>query len=238
MDNMVDRRLAVILARGGSKRLPRKNILPLNGKPMLAWTIIAALESECFENVLVSTDDAEIEEVAINFGAEVPFLRSSATDDHAPSSFATYIALQQAEAYWKTKFTVVAQLMANCPFRTANVIRASISAFDTFSAPSQISCFRFGWMNPWWASTLSEDGTPKSLFPDASTSRSQDLPALYCPSGALWIARREPFMETKNFYMKGHRFEPIDWISALDIDDEQDMDMARAVSTMRKVTSS
>jgi N-acylneuraminate cytidylyltransferase len=68
-------RLAVIPARGGSKRIPRKNIKDFHGKPMIAWPIMAAIESKCFDHIIVSTDDAEIAEVAKSYGAEVPFIR-------------------------------------------------------------------------------------------------------------------------------------------------------------------
>jgi CMP-N-acetylneuraminic acid synthetase len=89
--------IAIILARGGSKRLPRKNILDFHGKPLLAWTVEAALHSGKFDRVLVSTDDREIADIARSFGAEVPFLRKIAAGDHASSSEATLAALQQAE---------------------------------------------------------------------------------------------------------------------------------------------
>lgn len=224
---MVTRRIAVILARGGSKRLPRKNILEFGGKPMLAWSVGAALDSGLFERVLLSTDDEEIAAVGRRYGAEVPFLREVASDDISSSSMATHAALLQAERHWHTRFDVVAQLMANCPLRTSQDIQNGIAAFEHSLAPSQISCFRFGWMNPWWAISLKEDGTPERLFPEALNARSQDLPSLYCPSGALWLAKRDPFVDSQNYYMKGHRFEPLHWMSAVDIDDDDDLVMAR-----------
>ncbi|NDA72499.1 MAG: hypothetical protein EBX69_03485, partial [Betaproteobacteria bacterium] len=97
---MKKNRIAIIPARGGSKRLPRKNIMAFNGKPMITWTIEAALKSEMFSKVLVSTDDDEIRQVSIEAGAEVPFLRQVAFDDHATSSEATLAALYQAEQHW------------------------------------------------------------------------------------------------------------------------------------------
>ena len=227
MERMVSKRIAIVLARGGSKRLPRKNILDLDGKPLLAWSIIAALQSNQFDKVLVSTDDPEIAEVGIKYGAETPFLRKWATDDISTASEATCAALSQAEKYWKVEFSIVAQLMANCPLRTAQDICRSVAAFERNHAPSQISCFRFGWMNPWWAVKLQESGKPERLFPDAINVRSQDLSPLYCPTGALWIAQRDALLESRNYYMKGHRFEPMHWISAVDIDDEDDLLMAK-----------
>lgn len=229
----MSRRIAIILARGGSKRLPRKNVLPLGGRPMLAWSVGAALDAGCFDRVLVSTDDAEIAAVAREAGAEVPFLRDAAADDQAPSSAATRVALQQAEAHWGECYDTVAQLMANCPLRSAGDIRDAMTAFETGNAPAQISAFRFGWMNPWWAARLQADGQPDWLFPEARSARSQDLPPLYCPSGALWLAERDAFLEGGSFYLPGHTLHPMDWMSAMDIDDEADLAMAEVCVALR-----
>ena len=138
----------------GSKRLPGKNKRMFHGKPLVAWTIEAAILSKCFDIVLLSTDSQEIAEIGIEYGAEVPFLRNCAHDDHAPSSEATLAALSQAEDYWKDSFDVVAQLMANCPLRTSQHICDAMNSFSLGNASSQISCFKFGWMNPWWAAKM------------------------------------------------------------------------------------
>lgn len=230
----MNQRIAIILARGGSKRLPRKNVLPLDGRPMLAWSVQAALESGCFERVLVSTDDEAIAAVGREAGAEVPFLRDAAADDQSPSSEATRVALQQAEGHWAERYDVVAQLMANCPLRTGQDIRDAMAAFGENGAPAQISAFRFGWMNPWWAAQLGDDGQPKWLFPEARSARSQDLPPLYCPSGALWLARRDDFMAGGSFYLPGHTLHPMSWVSAMDIDDEADLAMAEVCIAQRR----
>ncbi len=229
---MKQKKIAIILARGGSKRLPRKNILDLGGKPMIAWSILAALNSNQFDRVLVSTDDIEIADIAKKFGAEVPFLRNEHADDLSPVSKATRTALLQAEKFWDEKYDLVAQLMANCPLRTHIEINDGIDAFEKSGAFSQISCFRFGWMNPWWATSLKDNGHGERLFPDAFEKRSQDLPPLYCPSGALWIAKSDALIESGDFYMQNHRFEPLHWISAMDIDDEDDFLMAKMCQTI------
>lgn len=227
-------RIAIVLARGGSKRLPRKNILPLGGRPMLVWSVSAALEAGCFDRVLVSTDDEAIAAVARAAGAEVPFLRDAAADDEAPSSEATRVALCQAEAYWGERYDTVAQLMANCPLRTAADILEATRVFEAGVAPSQISAFRFGWMNPWWAARLQADRQPEWLFPEARTTRSQDLPSLYCPSGALWLAARDAFLRAGSFYLPGHTLHSMDWMSAMDIDDKADLAMAEACIALRR----
>ena len=224
------KRIAVIPARGGSKRIPGKNIIEFCGKPMIAWTIEAALESGCFSQVLVSTDDPEIARVARTWGADVPFLRSIHSDDHTPVSAATKAALEQATVHWQENYHTVVQLMANCPLRNAEDIRQAISAFEEKQRTFQISCFRYGWMNPWWAVTLDETGSPEQLFPEAAKQRSQDLPPLYCPTGAIWIARTKDFLEAGTFYGHGHQFESVAWQSAVDIDDYDDLAFASAVA--------
>ena len=225
--------IAIILARGGSKRLPNKNILKIDNKPLVAWTIEAAIKSKLFEKVLVSTDSKKISNISKKYNAEVPFLRSRAADDYSPSSLATYYSLRQAEKFWGEKYDFVFQLMANCPLRTAEDIKISFKAFKKSKAPSQISCFRFGWMNPWWAVKLNKKGIPMQIFPKSTQKRSQDYEKLYCPSGALWIAKRDNFISKKNFYMKGHRYQEINWVSALDIDDREDLIMAQVCSNLR-----
>ncbi len=226
--------IAIIVVRGGSKGLPRKNILDFHGKPLIAWTIEAALKSRQYDRVLVSTDDQEIAEISRSFGAEVPFLRNSAADDLTPSSEATLTALDQAEQYWGEEFDTVSQLMANCPLRDAGDIKASVHNFVTRSAVSQICSFRFGWMNPWWAAKIDEQGNPDYLFSEARLARSQDLPALYCPSGAIWIAQGRALKTSKSFYVPNHIFYPVSWISAMDIDDAEDFEMAQACFLLKR----
>src|SRR3989338_247799 len=229
---MVGQCIAIIPARGGSKRIPRKNIVDFLGKPMIAWTIEAAKKSGCFERILVSTDDEEIAQVARDHGASVPFLRMDCADDHSPVSEATLASLKQAEAYWGSCFDTVVQLIPNCPIRTAEDIQRAVVAFQNRPAPFQISCFKFGWMNPWWALQLNEQGQGQRLFPDALTTRSQDLPPLYCPTGAIWIAQGAALKEAGSFYGPGHVFESMPWTSAVDIDDSEDMDIAKVVWTL------
>lgn len=233
MDDLV-KHIAVILARGGSKRLPRKNILEFHGKPLLAWTIEAALESACYQRVLVSTDDPEIAGIARSYGAEVPFLRNVAADDISPSSEATLAALDQAEKHWGERYEFVSQLMANCPLRSSSDINDAVDNFLRRGADFQISCFRFGWMNPWWAARLDDEQRPDFLFPEARAQRSQDLPPLYCPSGAIWIANSSELRQSRTFYGRSHIFHPMDWMSAMDIDDAEDLLMARACFLARR----
>lgn len=230
------RRVAVIPARGGSKRIEKKNLLDFHGKPMLAWTIDAALKSKAFHRVVVSTDDAEIAEVAQRHGASAPFLRKDYADDQSPVSLATIGTLQQLATELGETYDVVVQLLPNCPLRDERHILAALDNFDSRSAKSQISCFRFGWMNPWWAVTLAGDGRPTSLFPDATTARSQDLPDLYCPTGAVWIADVPHLHAHRTFHSPDRIYWPMPWDASVDIDDMDDLRMALLLYEMRKGT--
>lgn len=226
---MVKKRIAIIPARGGSKRIPQKNIINFAGKPMIAWTIKAAEESGLFDRILVSTDDQNIAEVSKIWGAEAPFLRNNFADDYAPVSEATASALWQAMDYWEESYISVTQLMANCPLRTADDIKQAVTQFEARGCSFQISCFKYGWMNPWWAVKLDSEGRPVRLFPETAEQRSQDLPKLFCPTGAIWIAKADAMLATKTFYGPDHVFEQLSWESAVDIDDYDDLRFAESL---------
>lgn len=221
--------IAVIPARGGSKRIPRKNLTPFQGRPLIGWTIEAALAAGVFDRVLVSTDDPEIAAVARSLGAQAPFLRDRLHDDSAPVAHATLRALEQQREASGEEFSVVVQLLPTCPLRDGTTIRDSFDAFERSQPPFQLSCARFGWMNPWWAFSLEPQGRARFLFPHAIDSRSQDLPALYCPSGAIWIARVADLVRGKTFYGTGHVFHPIPWAAAVDIDTADDLTLASSI---------
>ncbi|PRX43505.1 acylneuraminate cytidylyltransferase family protein [Salegentibacter salegens] len=229
MDNLVNKKIiAVIPARGGSKRIPKKNIVNLNGKPMIAWTIEAALKSKYIDEVLVSTDDEEIAEIGKDYGAKVPFLRNANADDHSPISLATVRALKQWEESGLEKQEVVVQLMANCPLRDSNDIDEAIENFFQKNLDFQISCFKYGWMNPWWAHKLDNSGKATPVFEEKERmKRSQDQPDLYCPTGAIWIAKKDELFKTETFYGVNYSFFPVHWIKAIDIDEYEDLEMAK-----------
>jgi CMP-N-acetylneuraminic acid synthetase len=233
MDNMVNEKIITIIpARGGSKRIPKKNIIDFKGKPMIAWTIEAALKSKHLSNVIVSTDDIEIAEVSKTFGAQVPFLRETNADDHSPISLAIIHTLAQIERLQNKKPTIVVQLMANCPLRDQNDIDLAIENFLENKNSFQISCFKYGWINPWWAHTVDNSGKADPIFNEFGSKRSQDLPDLYCPTGAIWIANVSELLKSQTFYGKNYKFFPLSWMKAIDIDDYADLKMASVLSKM------
>ncbi len=225
--------IAIIPARGGSKRIKNKNIKIFLGKPMIAWTIISAKKSGIFDRILVSTESKKIAQVAKKYGAEVPFLRNQYYDDITPVSKATIHSLKEATKYWNEKYDTVIQLMANCPLREAGDIKRSYKNFKKNRRNFQISCFKFGWMNPWWSFLSGKNNKIKPIFPKQIKKRSQDLPNLYCPSGAIWIAKVNKLFESKSFYGKNACIEEINWINAVDIDDEEDLKFAEVLKKFR-----
>lgn len=216
--------VAIIPARGGSKRIPKKNIIDFNEKPLIAWTIEAAKNSGLFEKIVVSTDSEEIAKVAREYGAEVPFLRDTAADDHSPVSEATLRTILQLEENGEI-YDEVIQLFAVCPLRDASDIKNSYQFFKDKDVPFVLSCYKYVWMNPWWAVTLNEKNEPNWILKDTQ-KRSQDLPDLFSPTGAIWIANIENLKRDKTFYGKNHIFWEMDWKKAVDIDNYEDLELA------------
>ena len=119
--------------------------------------------------------------------------------------------------------------MPNCPIRDQSVIRASVDSFLKKGVGAQISCFKFGWMNPWWAATVDKNNKPSFIFDQAFSARSQDLPELYCPTGAIWVSRVEELKTHKTFYSPDFIFHETGWKFFVDIDKYEDLDFAAAV---------
>ena len=227
---MVTERIAIIPARGGSKRVPKKNIISFMGKPMIAWTIEAAINSNLFDLVLVSTDSQEIANIAVKYGAKVPFLRNDHADDSSTVSEATITALDQLKNYSNKNYKTVVQLMANCPLRSTVSIIEQVNTFDNLSThQSLLSGFNYGMFNPWWAHYENKNKKFEKILTNFdSITRSQDLPELICPSGATWISDVDRLKTYGTFYSEGYKFHKISWLNAVDIDDLEDLKLAKA----------
>lgn len=225
----INERVAIILARGGSKRIPNKNIIDFFGKPLIAWTIEAALKTNLFETVLVSTESEQIAEVALKYGAKAPFLRNANYDDFSSSSEATITALKQLKNWNSKEYKTVVQLMANCPLRTASNIKDQLKYYESFSNRKSIfSGFKYGMFNPWWAHRFDNQGNYSKILENNKATRSQDLPDLICPSGATWVSEVSRLFKAKTFYSKGYGFYEMQWNEAIDIDDYEDFLLAKA----------
>jgi N-acylneuraminate cytidylyltransferase len=199
------------------------------GRPLLAYTIDAAIESGLFQRVAVTTDSEAIAEIACRYGAEVPFLRAEKlANDYSPVSVATIDALNRldpnGQEYW-----CVAQLMATCPLRNAEDVRRSHLQFVTTGTDSQLSVTRFGWQNPWWAVSRDESYTLQPFFKERITARSQDLPNIFCPTGAVWWAKADVLRREGTFHTTGRTGWEIPWQRGVDIDTEDDWHMAEVL---------
>ena len=224
--------VAIIPCRGGSKRVPGKNIRPLNGKPLIAYAIESAIKSAIFDTVIVSTDSEEIAEIALAHGAEIPFIRGKdLADDFSPVSAATIDALKRTDPDG-TLYQNVAQLMANCPLRNTDDILVSYKQFIESSADSQISVTEYGWLNPWWAMTSDEHNILSPVFKERMGVRSQDLPRLVCPTGAIWWAKASALLAHGTFYAPKYSGWSMPWERAVDIDTEEDWKMAEVLFSL------
>ena len=223
--------LFIIPARGGSKRIPRKNIYPFRGKPMITYSIVAALEVQLEADVVVNTDSEEIAQVAVAAGAEVPFMRERYADDYTPISEVTADTVAKLTDEGRSYKTVV-QLMANTPLRDSNDITRFLQHFQAEELSFLISCTKYNWLNPWWAYKTPQ--TPEQLFPEQAKMRSQDLPPLYCPTGAIWVAKAAELQRSRTFYGPGYQLLPLHWTSAVDIDDLDDLQFAEAIALYKE----
>ena len=214
---------AVIPARGGSKRIPRKNMLRFGGKPMLVWTIEAAIYSDLFDKIVVSTDDWEIAGTAENAGAEV--LMSDLHSNH------TTISDVVIDAIHKVGGDKICMLSPACPFRTHQDIIDSYDQFSSWGGPAQISVSDFGWQQPKWAM----DRMGIEVFKREFGQRSQDLPELWHPTGAVWWAQATSLLLNSDFYMRGRTTWEIPWERAFDIDTPDDLKLAKTILRGREI---
>ena len=191
--------LALILARGGSRRLPRKNILELGGKPLIAWSIEAALQSQCNPRVLVSTDNREIAEASIRWAAEVPFRRPpELAQDNTPSMAPILHALDWLEANEQYRPDCVMLLQPTSPFRSSLDIDRAIGLMDQREADAVVSV---GPVHPPPTHLKHVDEAGHLLEPSLNEHFwRQDLPPLYALNGAIYLARREVLMDQRTWY--------------------------------------
>jgi len=187
--------LAIIPARGGSKGIPRKNIKPLMGKPLIGWSIDAAKQASCIDHIIVSTEDQEIASVARELGADVPFMRPAelAADD-TPGIAPVLHAISQLPDYeW------VLLLQPTSPLRSAEDIDGVWQFCQERGAPSAVSVCEVG-KHPYWMYRCNAAQLLEPFIkgrPDVT--RRQDLPPAYALNGALYLAKTDWLLEQQNF---------------------------------------
>jgi N-acylneuraminate cytidylyltransferase len=230
--------LAVIPARSGSKRIPDKNIMDFMNKPLIAHTIEAALKSNLFEDVIVSTDSLKYAEIANKYGAWVPFLRDKYCDDYSTLNNVMIHVLDSIYEKTGKTYDSICSLQVSCPLRNESVIREVYSFFTNTNAPTVLSCSMFNFMNPWWAFKMENNSEASFININPMDARSQDKERLFFPTGAVGFAKTKDFRKDPSFYGKGHKYFPIDWKYAIDIDNYEDVEFAKAVYKMVNSCSS
>ncbi|MEQ8356262.1 MAG: acylneuraminate cytidylyltransferase family protein [Kiloniellaceae bacterium] len=221
--------LAVIPARGGSKAIPRKNIRPLGGKPLIAWSIAAALAARLVDRVLVSTDDEEIANASRAAGAEVPFLRpAELAGDEVHSVYSVLHALDWLEEHEGTPPGVVTMLLPTSPLRAARDVDQAVEMLANSGAASVISVCAAG--SPLGSLRWMRKGRLKPLTEDSNRNfQRQDVEQLYAVNGSIYVAASSVLREHRSFHISGAAGSVMSKLRSIDINTLDDFAMAEAL---------
>jgi CMP-N-acetylneuraminic acid synthetase len=222
--------LAIIPARGGSKRLPGKNIKNLRGKPLIQWTINAALNCGFIDEVVVSTDDEQIATLARELGASVPFMRPGNLAGDTSSSIDVVIHGIEYFSEQGTKFDYVMLLQPTSPLRTTSHINDTIQLLSDKAADGVISVCETE-HSPLWANTLDETCNMSSfLREEIKNKRSQDLPEYYRINGAIYLVSVARLLNEKTLFISDNIYAyKMDRESSVDIDENIDFLLAESI---------
>ena len=225
--------LAIIPARGGSKRLPRKNVLDLAGKPLIAWTIDAAKSSKYIDKTVVSSDSDEILQIANDLSVGVIKRPDYLANDTATSVAVTEHAINSVTEV----FDFIILLQPTSPLRTAKHIDEAIELLLQKKADAVISVCETA-HSPLWMNTLPEDGSLDNFITeDVKNKRSQDLPTYFRLNGAVYIIQIEQLLNEKSFFLNDNIFAyRMNKANSVDIDEEIDFEIAShlILSDMKK----
>lgn len=186
--------IAIITARGGSKRIPRKNVKLFCGKPIITYSIEAALRSGLFEEVMVSTEDEEIARIAREAGAQVPFMRSSESAGDYASTDDVLLEVLEAYKERRREFDSFCCLYPTAPFVTAEKLRTAMGLLAKADSVMPVVPFSFP---PQRCMVLNEEGELRMKWPEHAKTRSQDLEPYYHDCGQFYCCRTAPFLEYK-----------------------------------------
>jgi len=214
-------RIAIIPARGGSKRIPRKNIRPFLGKPIIAYSIEAALKSGLFNDVIVSTDDLEIAEIAKSLGAKVPFIRSQANSDDFSSLYdVVFEVVTKLEEEGKI-FNELCCVLPTAPFLTSEILQKSAELLENEMVDSVISVQKYNYPIQRGLKN-SNRGFLELMFPEFLTRRSQDLEDVYHDAGQFYWAKINSFLQDNKVACGNKLPYVLDSMQAHDIDELED----------------
>jgi len=231
--------LGLIPAKGGSKRLPRKNLRTLGGKPLLQWTIEAALGSGCLDRIVVSTEDGEAAEISRNCGAEVPFLRPDylAHDPHGVVDVCLH-ALGELEAAGD-RFDQLVVLLPTSPFRGPLDIVRALDLYAQRGAPVLMSVTQLD--HSLFAAHVLRDGLMEPLHPEwlhrlGARANREELPILVKSNGAVTVLDVARLRVEKSYYVYPLAAFPMAWPAGLDVDTEEDLMLANALLMAGRVS--
>ena len=224
------RAIAVITARGGSKRIPRKNIKSFLGKPIIVYSIEAALKSGVFEEVMVSTDDEEIAEIAKKAGARVPFFRSQETANDFANTTDVMLEVLHAYELLGKSFSHACCIYPTAPFITAEKLKKAMDMLNESGADSVIPVVKFSF--PPQRSVVMVGGYLKFKWPEHMFTRSQDLEPFYHDAGQFYALRTDSFLTKKRLVMEQTIPMEMPELEVQDIDTEEDWLIAEAKYTV------
>ena len=216
--------IAIIPARGGSKRIPRKNIKDFAGQPIIKYSIDAALTSGCFDEVMVSTDDQEIAQVAQSFGAKVPFFRSK---ENSSDTAMTFPVLEEVVTEYKKRgmeFDYVCCIYPTAPFITPERLRTAKQTLINNNAEVVLPIMKFGY--PIQRSLRIENGKVRMFWPENYNVRSQDLEPAYQDCVQFYFFKTKILFEPGMIYSKNTLPIIVPESEAQDIDNEEDWRVA------------
>lgn len=216
--------IAIITARGGSKRIPRKNIKPFLGKPIIAYSIEAAVASGLFDEVMVSTDDEEIAQIAKQYGAQVPFMRSEKTsNDFATTNDVLLEVLSEYEKRGET-FDVACCLYPTAPFVTAEKLRQAMEKLLASDADTLIPVVTFSY--PPQRAMIIREGKLVFEYPQYMAARSQDLTPHFHDVGQFYCLKVEAYKRNRNLLQGDIIPFEVSELEVQDIDNQTDWEIA------------
>jgi pseudaminic acid cytidylyltransferase len=228
-------RLCVIPARGGSKRIPRKNIKEFFGKPMIAWSIEAAKKSECFDRIIVSTDDEEIATVSQKYGADVPFLRPKClADDYAGTTPVIAHAIKWQNEHGE-ETSEACCLYATAPFVHVGDLQKGLALLVETKSDYAFSVTSYSFPIQ-RAVRITKDNRVEMFQPEYFNSRSQDLEQAWHDAGQFYWGRSESWLSEKKIFREFSIPIPIPRYRVQDIDNQEDWD--RAVLLFKAIKTS
>jgi len=228
-------KVAVIPARGGSKRILRKNIKNFYGKPIIAWSIEAAINSKCFDKVIVSTDDKEIAEVALSYGAEVPFIRPAyLSDDYTNTTKVVKHAIEWYEENG-TKINLACCIYATAPFISIDDILEGLVTIEENECQYVFSVTNYEF--PIQRSFRIANNGVEMLYPENFSKRSQDLEEIYHDAGQFYWGKPSSWIDDMDIFCEHSLPIFIPRYRVIDIDNENDWQQAEIMFEILKTHS-